>query len=173
MPDMSEAELHDAIVIGAGFAGLVAARDPDRGGPQGAGPGGPGPGRRTHLHLHLPGTDVVIDLGAEWFDPQRHHFMAAEVNRYGGGSSKRTRTAPTGGTWTDDTVRERNPTHWSTWPSWRRSSTSSRPMSLRWSSPRASTRSTPPNSTSPSASIWTRSVRRRRSPTCCGPSPTR
>ena len=27
MPDMSEAELHDAIVIGAGFAGLVAARD--------------------------------------------------------------------------------------------------------------------------------------------------
>lgn len=83
MPDMSEAELHDAIVIGAGFAGLVAARDlieaghkvlvleaRDRA------------GGRTYTST-FPGTDVVIDLGAEWFDPQRHHFMAAEVNRYG------------------------------------------------------------------------------------------
>ena len=25
----------------------------------------------------------MIDLGAEWFDPQRHHYMAAEVARYG------------------------------------------------------------------------------------------
>ena len=25
----------------------------------------------------------MIDLGAEWFDPQRHHYMAAEVTDYG------------------------------------------------------------------------------------------
>lgn len=80
---MSEAELFDVVVIGAGFAGLVAARDlieagrnvvvleaRDRA------------GGRTYTST-FPGTDVVIDLGAEWFDPARHHFMAAEVNRYG------------------------------------------------------------------------------------------
>ena len=80
---MNATEVHDAVVIGAGFAGLVAARDlieagrtvvvleaRDR------------PGGRTYSGT-FPGTDVVIDLGAEWFDPARHHFMAAEVARYG------------------------------------------------------------------------------------------
>ena len=80
---MAETELYDTVVIGAGFAGLVAARDlieaghrvvvleaRDR------------PGGRTYSST-FPGTDVVIDLGAEWFDPARHHYMAAEVERYG------------------------------------------------------------------------------------------
>lgn len=80
---MGETELYDVVVIGAGFAGLVAARDlieagrrvvvleaRDRA------------GGRTYSST-FPGTDVVIDLGAEWFDPARHHFMAAEVARYG------------------------------------------------------------------------------------------
>ncbi len=80
---MRETERYDVVVIGAGFAGLVAARDlieagrtvvvleaRDRA------------GGRTYSTT-FPGTDVVIDLGAEWFDPQRHHFMAAEVARYG------------------------------------------------------------------------------------------
>ena len=80
---MRETERYDVVVIGAGFAGLVAARDlieaghnvvvleaRDRA------------GGRTYTST-FPGTDVVIDLGAEWFDPQRHHFMAAEVDRYG------------------------------------------------------------------------------------------
>ena len=80
---MREPERYDVVVIGAGFAGLVAARDliaaghtvvvleaRDRA------------GGRTYTST-FPGTDVVIDLGAEWFDPQRHHYMAAEVNRYG------------------------------------------------------------------------------------------
>ena len=80
---MGEPDLYDAVVIGAGFAGLVAARDlieaghrvlvleaRDRA------------GGRTYSST-FPGTDVVIDLGAEWFDPKRHHFMAAEVERYG------------------------------------------------------------------------------------------
>ena len=80
---MRETERYDVVVIGAGFAGLVAARDlleaghnvvvleaRDRA------------GGRTYSST-FPGTDVVIDLGAEWFDPQRHHYMAAEVDRYG------------------------------------------------------------------------------------------
>jgi hypothetical protein len=80
---MGESEIFDVVVIGAGFAGLVAARDlieagrrvvvleaRDRA------------GGRTYSST-FPGTDVVIDLGAEWFDPARHHFMAAEVARYG------------------------------------------------------------------------------------------
>jgi len=80
---MNATEVYDAVVIGAGFAGLVAARDlieaghnvvvleaRDR------------PGGRTYSST-FPGTNVVIDLGAEWFDPARHHFMAAEVARYG------------------------------------------------------------------------------------------
>lgn len=77
------AEPYDAVVIGAGFAGLVAARDlmeagrsvvvleaRDRA------------GGRTYSTT-FPGTEVVVDLGAEWFDPKRHHFVAAEVARYG------------------------------------------------------------------------------------------
>jgi len=80
---MNATEVYDTVVIGAGFAGLVAARDlieagrtvvvleaRDR------------PGGRTYSST-FPGTDVVIDLGAEWFDPARHHFLAAEVARYG------------------------------------------------------------------------------------------
>lgn len=80
---MSDSELYDVVVIGAGFAGLVAARDlieaghrvlvleaRDR------------PGGRTYSST-FPGTDVVIELGAEWFDPANQHFMAAEVKRYG------------------------------------------------------------------------------------------
>lgn len=76
-------EPYDSVVIGAGFAGLVAARDlieaghsvvvleaRDRA------------GGRTYSTT-FPGTDVVIDLGAEWFDPKRHHYVAAEVARYG------------------------------------------------------------------------------------------
>lgn len=80
---MSEAELYDVVVIGAGFAGLVAARDLIEAGRtvvvlearERA-------GGRTYTST-FPGTDVVVDLGAEWFDPARHHFMAAEVERYG------------------------------------------------------------------------------------------
>ena len=78
---MGESEIFDVVVIGAGFAGLVAARDliesghrvlvleaRDR------------PGGRTYSST-FPGTDIVIDLGAEWFDPARHPYLAAEVER--------------------------------------------------------------------------------------------
>jgi monoamine oxidase len=80
---MGETELYDVVVIGAGFAGLVAGRDLLEAGHkvvilearERA-------GGRTYS-TKFPGTDVVVDLGAEWFDPKRHHYMAAEVNRYG------------------------------------------------------------------------------------------
>lgn len=80
---MGESEIFDVVVIGAGFAGLVATRDLIEAGRSvllleaRERPGG-----RTYSST-FPGTDVVIDLGAEWFDPARHHFMAAEVARYG------------------------------------------------------------------------------------------
>ena len=80
---MRETERYDVVVIGAGFAGLVAARDLiDAGRSVVVLEARDRAGGRTYSST-FPGTDVVIDLGAEWFDPQRHHFMAAEVNRYG------------------------------------------------------------------------------------------
>lgn len=80
---MAEPELYDAVVIGAGFAGLVAARDLIEAGRNVVVlEGRDRAGGRTYSST-FPGTDVVIDLGAEWFDPKRHHYMAAEVNRYG------------------------------------------------------------------------------------------
>lgn len=81
---MTETELYDVVVIGAGFAGLVAGRDLIEAGRKVLVLEARNrPGGRTYTST-FPGTDVVIDLGAEWFDPQRHHFMAAEVSRYGG-----------------------------------------------------------------------------------------
>jgi monoamine oxidase len=80
---MSETERYDVVVIGAGFAGMVAARDLIEAGRTVAVlEARDRAGGRTYSST-FPGTDVVIDLGAEWFDPQRHHFMAAEVSRYG------------------------------------------------------------------------------------------
>lgn len=80
---MSETERYDVVVIGAGFAGLVAARDLIEAGRTVAVlEARDRAGGRTYSTT-FPGTDVVVDLGAEWFDPQRHHYMAAEVTRYG------------------------------------------------------------------------------------------
>ena len=80
---MNATEIHDVVVIGAGFAGLVAARDLiDAGRSVVVLEARERAGGRTYSGT-FPGTDVVIDLGAEWFDPARHHFMAAEVERYG------------------------------------------------------------------------------------------
>jgi monoamine oxidase len=80
---MNATEVYDAVVIGAGFAGLVAARDLIEAGHKVVVLEARNrPGGRTYSST-FPGTDVVIDLGAEWFDPARHHFMAAEVTRYG------------------------------------------------------------------------------------------
>jgi len=80
---MDEPELYDAVVIGAGFAGLVAARDLiDAGRSVLVLEARDRAGGRTYSTT-FPGTDVVVDLGAEWFDPRRHHYVADEVSRYG------------------------------------------------------------------------------------------
>lgn len=80
---MGETELFDVVVIGAGFAGLVAGRDLLEAGHRVVVlEARERAGGRTYS-TPFPGTDVVVDLGAEWFDPKRHHFMSAEVNRYG------------------------------------------------------------------------------------------
>ncbi|SDS88536.1 Monoamine oxidase [Actinoplanes derwentensis] len=72
----------DVIVVGAGLAGLVAARDlraaglsvqvleaRDR------------VGGRTWT-APLPGTQAAVDLGAEWLSPQQHTAVTSELTRY-------------------------------------------------------------------------------------------
>ena len=138
---MSETEPYDVVVIGAGFAGLVAARDLiEAGRTVVVLEARERTGGRTYSST-FPGTDVVIDFGAEWFDPRRHHFLAAEVTRYGarfveadkGGANRwfldgrhADGDEPDGLIDMDELERGY--------------STDSRPTSPRWCSPRASTR---------------------------------
>ncbi|MDV9188896.1 NAD(P)/FAD-dependent oxidoreductase [Streptomyces sp. SR27] len=75
--------LCDVIIVGAGLAGLIAARDlaehglavmvleaRDR------------VGGRTWSRA-FPGTDVTVDLGAEWVAPEHHTAIMDEYARYG------------------------------------------------------------------------------------------
>ena len=104
---MGEPDLYDAVVIGAGFAGPVAARDlieaghrvlvleaRDRA------------GGRTHSST-FPGTDVVIDLGAEWFDRSATTSWQPRWSVMEPASSRPTRRVPTAGTSTPGTLRAR------------------------------------------------------------------
>ena len=62
---MGESEIFDVVVIGAGFAGLVAARDLIEAGRRVVVlEGRDRAGGRTYSST-FPGTDVVVDLGAE------------------------------------------------------------------------------------------------------------
>ena len=80
---MEQPAVIDAVVVGAGFADLVAARQLVEAGKDVLVlEARERVGGRTFVGTY-PGTDVVVDWGAEWFDPERHHFMAAEVARYG------------------------------------------------------------------------------------------
>ncbi|WP_275415937.1 flavin monoamine oxidase family protein [Actinoplanes couchii] len=72
----------DVIVVGAGLAGLVAARDL-----RAAGLSVRVLEARSRVGgrawtVPLPGTGSAVDLGAEWLDPQRHTALAGELDRY-------------------------------------------------------------------------------------------
>ncbi|WP_163512171.1 flavin monoamine oxidase family protein [Fodinicola acaciae] len=91
----------DIIVVGAGLAGLVAARDlradghhvrvleaRDR------------PGGRTWSTV-FPATGARVELGAEWFSPSVHTAVAAELARYGLSAA---RPGSSDGTWVSNGV---------------------------------------------------------------------
>jgi monoamine oxidase len=76
-------EIYDALVIGAGFAGLTAARDLAKDG-------------KTVLIVEardriggrawyrpFAGTDFFIEMGGNWVDPDGNEALMAEVTRYG------------------------------------------------------------------------------------------
>ena len=73
----------DVVVVGAGYAGLIAARNLIEAGTSvvvleaGSRVGG-----RAGSEIY-PGTDTIVDWGAEWVLPAHHHALMTEAKRYG------------------------------------------------------------------------------------------
>ncbi len=73
----------DVVVVGAGYAGLIAARNLIEAGKSvvvleaGSRVGG------RAWSENFPGTDTVVDWGAEWVLPEHQHALMAEAKRYG------------------------------------------------------------------------------------------
>ncbi|MGL4404945.1 MAG: FAD-dependent oxidoreductase, partial [Notoacmeibacter sp.] len=69
----------DVIVVGAGYAGLIAARNLIEAGKRviileaGSRVGG------RCWSENYPGTDKIVDWGAEWVLPAHHHALMAEA----------------------------------------------------------------------------------------------
>jgi len=73
----------DTIVVGAGLAGLCAARDlMDAGRHVVLLEARDRVGGRTYS-THFEAADLTVDLGAEWVDPDQHQAMMQELGRYG------------------------------------------------------------------------------------------
>ncbi|GAB7008018.1 flavin monoamine oxidase family protein [Nocardioides sp. AN3] len=74
---------YDAIVIGAGFAGLIAARDlTDQGNSVLVLEARDRLGGRT-WSTKYPGTDLDVELGGQYVLPEKWPLMSAEMERYG------------------------------------------------------------------------------------------
>lgn len=73
----------DVVVVGAGYAGLIATRNLIEVGKSvvlleaGSRVGG------RALSENYPGTEMMVDWGAEWVLPEHHHALMAEAKRYG------------------------------------------------------------------------------------------
>ena len=74
---MTVSPQHDVIVVGAGLAGLRAARDLADAGRQRARPGSPRPGRRTRLDLDVP-RHRPGDRGRRWLVHRRSSTSPAK-----------------------------------------------------------------------------------------------
>jgi monoamine oxidase len=73
----------DVVVVGAGYAGLIAARNLIEAGKSVAVlEAGHRVGGRAWSEIY-PGTNEIVDWGAEWVLPSHHHALMAEVARYG------------------------------------------------------------------------------------------
>ena len=73
----------DTIVVGAGLAGLCAARDlMDAGRQVVLLEARDRVGGRTYS-AHFEAAGLTVDLGAEWVDPDQHQAMMQELARYG------------------------------------------------------------------------------------------
>jgi monoamine oxidase len=73
----------DVVVVGAGYAGLIAARNLIAAGKSVAVlEAGSRVGGRA-WSKNYPGTEVIVDWGAEWVLPAHHHALMAEAARYG------------------------------------------------------------------------------------------
>lgn len=71
------------VIIGAGLAGLIAARDlAEEGFKVEILEASSRVGGRMYS-TEFPGTDVVVDLGGEWIFPHKHQTVAKECERYG------------------------------------------------------------------------------------------
>ncbi|WP_040167403.1 flavin monoamine oxidase family protein [Microbacterium gorillae] len=77
---------HDVIIVGAGFAGLRAARDlKDRGITALVLEGRDRLGGRT-WRRPFRGTEQPVELGGTWISDRAHHLVMAELERYGIGT---------------------------------------------------------------------------------------
>lgn len=73
----------DVLVVGAGLAGLTAARDLTAAGlTVGLVEGRDRIGGRT-LHRRFADSDVMVEMGGTYFDSRRQHALRAEIERYG------------------------------------------------------------------------------------------